>query len=130
MSLEPPRLPYRAEVQSAKWHVVPEQARTHDHRLWNVHPRYGVPRASLGAPRGDDNTAKHSHPGIRGDSERQTHDNSCNSPPTGISVAVLFVVITKSKRSALRCHCPATRGVFVTFFTGWPVHFTGPTIDL
>jgi hypothetical protein len=130
MSLEPPRLPYRAEVRSAKWHVVPVQAGTN--RLWNMGPRYRVPptRASRDAPRGDHSTAKHSHPSIRGDSERQTHDNSCNSPPTGISVAVLFVVITKSKRSALRCHCPATRGVFVTFFTGWPVHFTGPTIDL
>ena len=31
---------------------------------------------------------------------------------------------------ALRCHWPATSGVLVTFFTGWPVHFTGPTIDL
>src|SRR5262249_40506549 len=58
------------------------------------------------------------------------YDNSCSCPPTGISVAVLLVVITRSKRSPLRCHCPATSGVLVTFFTGWPVHFTGPTIDL
>src|ERR1700730_12077199 len=61
--------------------------------------------------------------------DRGIHDNSCNSPPTGMFGAVLFAVMTRSNLSALRCHCPATSGVLVTFFTGWPVHFTGPTID-
>ena len=61
--------------------------------------------------------------------DRDIHDNSCNSPPTGMFGAVLFAVMTRSNLSALRCHCPATSGVLVTFLTGWPVHFTGPTID-
>src|SRR4029450_6350316 len=60
----------------------------------------------------------------------ETYDNSRSCPPTGISGAVLFVGMTRSNRSPLPCHCPATGGVLVTFFTGWPVHFTGPTIDL
>ncbi len=50
-------------------------------------------------------------------------------PPTGIFGADLFSVITSSKSLPLRCHWPATSGVLVTFFTGCPVHFTGPTID-
>src|SRR5262249_48838203 len=58
------------------------------------------------------------------------YDSSCSWPPTGISGAVLLVVMIKSNLSPLRCHCPATRGVLVTFLTGCPVHFTGPTIDL
>ncbi len=59
----------------------------------------------------------------------QHHDNSCSVPPVGISGAVLLVVMMRSNLSFLRCHCPATSGVLLTFFTGWPVHFTGPTID-
>ena len=40
-----------------------------------------------------------------------------------------FAVMTSSNLSPLRCHWPATSGVLVTFFTGFPVHCTGPTID-
>src|SRR5262249_41893171 len=50
--------------------------------------------------------------------EGEDHDKSCSCPPTGISGAVLLVVMTRSKRSSLRCHCPATSGVLVTFLTG------------
>ncbi len=57
------------------------------------------------------------------------YDNSCSCPPTGICGAGLLVVMTSSNLSPLRCHWPATSGVLVTFLTGWPVHFTGPTID-
>jgi 23S rRNA pseudouridine2605 synthase len=40
--------------------VVPAKAGTHNHGLWNMGPRNGVPatRASRGALRGDDNTAR------------------------------------------------------------------------
>ncbi len=49
---------------------------------------------------------------------------ACSSPPVGISGAVLLVVMTRSNLSPLRCHCPATSGVLVTFFTGCarPLH--------
>jgi 23S rRNA pseudouridine2605 synthase len=51
--------------------VVPAKAGTHNHRLWNMGPRNGVPatRASRGALRGDDNTAT-KRPRRRGDPDR------------------------------------------------------------
>ena len=49
---------------------------------------------------------------------RLGYDSTCSGPPTGISGAVLLVVMTRSNLSPLRCHCPATSGVLVTFFTG------------
>ena len=61
--------------------------------------------------------------------DRHDHDSNSSLPPTGIFGADLFSVITRSKSLPLRCHCPATSGVLLTFLTGWPVHFTGPTID-
>ena len=53
----------------------------------------------------------------------------CSLPPSGIFGAVLFSAITSSDLPFLRCHCPATSAVLVTFFTGAPVHWIGPTID-
>ena len=58
------------------------------------------------------------------------YDNSSSFPPTGICGAVSFWVMTRSNASPLRCHCPETSGVLLTFFTGWPDQFTGPTIEL
>ena len=53
----------------------------------------------------------------------------CSLPPSGMFGAVLFSAITRSNLPFLRCHWPATSGVLVTFLTGWPVHWIGPTID-
>src|SRR5215831_8177791 len=97
----------------------------HKHPLPLIPAKAGIQGRDLGPRfRGDERTARQAPQG------GQTYDNSCSCPPTGISGAVLLVVMTRSKRSPLRCHCPATSGVLVTFLTGWPVHFTGPTIDL
>src|SRR5262245_43197264 len=49
-------------------------------------------------------------------------------PPTGISGAVSFWQMTRSKPFGPFCHWPETSGVLVTFFTGTPVHSTGPTM--
>src|SRR5690242_5213536 len=38
------------------------------------------------------------------------------------------LTIAMSRRSPFFCHWPATTGVVHTFFTGWPVHLTGPTM--
>src|SRR5215203_2242357 len=60
---------------------------------------------------------------------QRTYDNNSILPPVGMFGAGLLAVITSSNLSPLRCHCPATSGVLVTFFTGLPVHCTGPPID-
>src|SRR5260370_6369470 len=39
LSLQPPRLPYRAEVQSAKGHVLPVHAETPEHLAPHLAPR-------------------------------------------------------------------------------------------
>src|SRR6516225_4883074 len=52
VSLAPPRLIHQPEVRAAKSDVIPAQAGIHDHRLWNMGPRF----------RGDDSIAKYSHP--------------------------------------------------------------------
>ena len=41
-----------------------------------------------------------------------------------------LLTMATSRRSPFFCHWPATTGVVQTFFTGLPVHFTGPTIML
>src|SRR5260221_14388206 len=53
----------------------------------------------------------------------------CSLPPSGIFGAVLFSAMTRWNLPFLCCHWPATNGVLVTFFTGVPVHWIGPTID-
>ena len=63
------------------------------------------------------------------DDQIQIYEIGCSLPPTGIFGAVLFSAITRSNLPFLRCHCPATSAVLVTFFTGAPVHWIGPTID-
>src|SRR6185437_5840916 len=57
----------------------------------------------------------------------EDYDSGFSLPPTGMSGAVLFSAITRSNLPFLRCHWPATSGVLLTFFTGAPVHWIGPT---
>src|SRR5439155_18026179 len=59
-----------------------------------------------------------------------SYDSSASFPPTGMFFAVSFWVMTRSNALPLRCHCPDTSGVLVTFFTGPPAPRTGPTIEL
>ena len=76
------------------------------------------------------------HHSLRGDDESASSRDydanpaapACRRPEC--SAPGLLAVMTSSKSLPLRCHWPATSGVLVTFFTGWPVHFTGPTIEL